>query len=94
MKRMLMLLLCFLALPFSQGARQHRHRPRRRRLAVREAGCGLCCPAEDDKGLADIILQFSGDKENRRKYGDNAKAYYETNFSSEAFFRSLLKYLE
>jgi glycosyltransferase involved in cell wall biosynthesis len=61
---------------------------------IMEADCGLCCPAEDDKGLADIILQFSEDKESRRKYGDNAKAYYEANFSSEAFFRSLLDYLK
>ena len=61
---------------------------------IREADCGLCCPAEDDKGLADIILQFSEDKENRRKYGDHAKAYYEANFSSEAFFRSLLDTLQ
>lgn len=61
---------------------------------IREAGCGLCCPAEDDIGLAGIILRFSRDKENRRIYGDNAKAYYEANFSSEAFFRSLLGYLQ
>ena len=61
---------------------------------IREADCGLCCPSEDDKGLAEIIMQFSTDKENRRKYGGNAKAYYEMNFSSEAFFRSLLEYLK
>lgn len=61
---------------------------------IHEADCGLCCPAEDDKGLAHIILQFYEDKESRRRYGDNAKAYYEANFSSEAFFRSLLKYLK
>ncbi|MDD4566106.1 MAG: glycosyltransferase family 4 protein [Eubacteriales bacterium] len=61
---------------------------------IREADCGLCCPAEDDKGLADIILQFSDDKENRRRYGANAKSYYKANFSSESFFRALLEYLK
>lgn len=61
---------------------------------IREAGCGLCCDAEDDKGLADLILRFSEDKENRRKYGDCAKAYYQSNFSSEAFFQTFLSILE
>jgi Glycosyltransferase len=61
---------------------------------IHEAGCGLCCPAEDYEGLADIILQFSANKENRRRYGDCAKAYYESHFSSEAFFHSLLASLE
>jgi glycosyltransferase involved in cell wall biosynthesis len=61
---------------------------------IRESGCGLCCPAEDDEGLADIILQFTEEKENRRKYGESAKAYYDTHFSSEAFFRSLIEYLD
>ena len=60
---------------------------------IKEAGCGLCCPAEDDKGLAEIILRFSEDKENRQKYGDCSKAYYAEHFSSEAFFRSLLDHL-
>lgn len=61
---------------------------------IREADCGLCCPAEDDKGLSEIIIRFSKDKENRRRYGGNAKAYYKANFSSEAFFHSLLEYLQ
>ncbi|MDF3003127.1 MAG: capsular polysaccharide biosynthesis protein Cps4F [Bacillota bacterium] len=61
---------------------------------IREAGCGLCCAAEDDKGLADLILHFSEDKENRRKYGDCAKAYYQANFSSDAFFQTFLSFLE
>jgi glycosyltransferase involved in cell wall biosynthesis len=61
---------------------------------IKDAGCGLCCPAEDDEGLAEIILEFAQDKENRRKYGDCSKAYYEKNFSSEAFFSSLISYLQ
>jgi len=61
---------------------------------IKEAECGSCCPAEDDRGLAEIIIRFSKDKENRIKYGHNARAYYEENFSSESFFRSLLCYLK
>ncbi|MBR0599540.1 glycosyltransferase family 4 protein [Sinanaerobacter chloroacetimidivorans] len=61
---------------------------------IKDAECGLCCPAEDDEGLAEIILEFAQDKENRRKYGDCSKAYYEKNFSSEAFFSSLISYLQ
>lgn len=58
------------------------------------AGCGLCCPAEDFKGLADIISAFSNNKSNHRVMGDCAKAYYNKNFSEMSFFKSLLSLLE
>lgn len=57
---------------------------------IRESQCGLVCPAEDYKGLAEIILKFIEDKENRQKYGENSNAYYNANFSIEPFMESLL----
>lgn len=60
---------------------------------IREANCGLCCAAEDEEALAGIILQFSQERAHHRTYGENAKAYYDANFSSEAFFQKLLQVL-
>lgn len=56
---------------------------------IQAAGCGLCCPAEDFKGLAGIITEFAKNKSNHRIMGDCAKAYYNANFSEASFFKSL-----
>lgn len=61
---------------------------------IRASGCGLCCSAEDFKGLADIITEFSKNKSNHRIMGDCAKAYYDANFSEASFFKSLRSLLE
>lgn len=55
---------------------------------IQEAQCGLCCDAEDDKELANLILQFcrSNDKE---KMSINSYDYYCRNFSKERFLSSL-----
>lgn len=61
---------------------------------IRASGCGLCCPAEDFKGLAGIITEFAKNKSNHRIMGDCAKSYYDANFSEASFFKSLLSLLE
>lgn len=61
---------------------------------IRDAGCGLCCEAEDHHALAQIILQFAREKENRQKYGDCSKAYYQDHFSAESFMKSFLGFLQ
>jgi glycosyltransferase involved in cell wall biosynthesis len=62
-------------------------------IMINESCCGLSCDAEDYEALVKIILQFAEDKENRQKYGDCSKAYYESNFSSDSFFSNLINYL-
>ena len=61
---------------------------------IRAAGCGLCCDAEDDKGLAELILKFAENKNNHRAYGDCSRLYYQSHFSEASFFAVLLQLLE
>lgn len=51
---------------------------------IREAGCGLCCAAEDYNGLADLILRFINSGE-QGKMAANAQRYYSDNFSKDGF---------
>lgn len=60
---------------------------------IQDAGCGLCCAAEDYEGLAKIILDFAQNKNSHRVYGNCSKAYYDAHFSEESFFNSLFKIL-
>lgn len=63
-------------------------------FVINQSGCGLCCDAEDYKSLAKIILQFASEKENRQKFGDCSRSYYEANFSADSFFTNLISYLQ
>ncbi|WP_094603861.1 hypothetical protein SPSIL_042730 [Sporomusa silvacetica DSM 10669] len=62
-------------------------------VVINEAECGLCCPAEDYKGLADIIKKFSVERDKHDIYGRNAKKYYENNFSKKIYMEKLIKLL-
>lgn len=58
------------------------------KAVIEEAECGYCCEAENAEQLAEIILKFinSQDKE---KFGNNARRYYEQNFTKEKFMAKL-----
>lgn len=58
------------------------------RRIVEEAGCGLCCTAEDYRGLADIIVKFCGDK-SKNEMAAKSRAYYDRYFSKERFINTL-----
>jgi glycosyltransferase involved in cell wall biosynthesis len=65
------------------------------RNVIKEAGCGLCCEAENHEGLAKIIQQFASyDKERHMVYGEKGKEYYNKYFAKEAFFTRFIKILE
>lgn len=42
---------------------------------INESGCGLCCAAQDAKGLSETVLTFMNDAD-KAKYADASKAYY------------------
>jgi glycosyltransferase involved in cell wall biosynthesis len=55
---------------------------------INEANCGLCCDAENYKGLADLIIQFTRSSD----IGDmriNAQKYYLENYSKDIFIARL-----
>ena len=58
------------------------------RNVVEESGCGLCCAAEDYKGLANLIKQFC-DSDKKEHMGENAHNYYVDNYSKEQFIKVL-----
>ncbi len=55
---------------------------------IKDAGCGLCCAAEDYSELANLIIQFcnSNEKETMAK---NSYDYYIKNYSKERFMSVL-----
>ncbi|MDE4541333.1 glycosyltransferase family 4 protein [Thermoanaerobacterium sp. R66] len=55
---------------------------------IEQAGCGLCCKAEDHKGLADLILEFCND-DKKDNMAMNARKYYFENYSKERFMSIL-----
>lgn len=55
---------------------------------IEESGCGLCCAAEDYKGLADLILQFCN-SDKKEQMAANAQRFYFKNFSKEQFMAGL-----
>lgn len=65
------------------------------RRVIEEAGCGLCCDAEDPKGLAEIIRQFADmPPEEREAMGAKGRAYYTEHYSRTQFFGTLEAALE
>lgn len=58
------------------------------RRVIEESGCGLCCPAEDYMGLANLVLQFSR-SDGRKQMAVNALNYYNENYSKERFMSVL-----
>lgn len=58
-------------------------------MVINNAQCGLCCPAEDYKGLANNIKKFAEEKEKYAVYGKNARQYYDNNFSKKIYMERL-----
>ncbi len=57
------------------------------KTVLQESGCGFCCGAEDTDGLTACVLQFiSADKP---LLGKNARAFYESYFTKQMFFKAL-----
>lgn len=55
---------------------------------IKESNCGLCCAAEDYKGLADLIIQFCN-SDQKDQMAANAQRYYFEHFSKERFMVGL-----
>ncbi|MCL6574367.1 MAG: glycosyltransferase, partial [Bacillus sp. (in: Bacteria)] len=62
-------------------------------IVINEANCGLCSSAENYKELANNIRKFASDKENHITYGQNARTYYDNNFSKKIYMERLNKLL-
>jgi glycosyltransferase involved in cell wall biosynthesis len=58
------------------------------RRIIETAECGLCCDAEDYKGLALIILKFCYSR-NINKMAANSQKFYFDNYDKENFMTSL-----
>lgn len=63
-------------------------------MVIKEANCGLCCGAEDFKSLAKIVKEFAEDRKKHKVFGENARTYYENNFSKDIYMKSLNSLLE
>ncbi len=63
-------------------------------IVINEAACGLCCSAEDYKGLAKNVILFAQDRDKHMIYGKNARQYYDKNFSKKLYFERLQKLLQ
>jgi glycosyltransferase involved in cell wall biosynthesis len=62
-------------------------------IVINEAHCGLCGSAENYKELAKNIRQFANGKDNHITCGQNARTYYDHNFSKRIYMRRLNKLL-
>lgn len=60
---------------------------------IRAAQCGFCGPAEDAAALAENIRRFVSSKE-RDRMAQNARAFYEANFTRQRFMNRLEKEVE
>lgn len=60
---------------------------------IREAGCGLCAPAENAEELAACVRQLIRDNRTE-EYGRRARAFYESRMSEQFFFTALEQYLD
>ena len=58
------------------------------RRIIEQADCGLCCNAEDYKGLADLILKFCN-SDKKGQMAVNGQKFYFDNYSKERFMAVL-----
>lgn len=56
---------------------------------IKKANCGLCGPAEDYETLANNILKIYNNRSLIKKYGNNAKKYYNENFRRDLYFEKI-----
>ena len=61
-------------------------------IVIDKADCGLCAPAEDAEGLARIADEMA--VSNYRLMGQNARKYYDENFSKKAHVDSIERMLK
>lgn len=60
------------------------------RHVIEEAGCGLCCGAENPEGLAEICRKFADlTPAEREAMGANGRRYYEEHFAKDHFYSVL-----
>lgn len=60
---------------------------------IREADCGLCSPAEDAQALAENLRTAASREDERLRWGQNARKYYEKYFRKESFIHTLTQVL-
>ena len=60
---------------------------------IRESESGMCCSAEDSDALARIAIEFM-ECDQRTKFGECSRAFYETNYSKSAVMKKLIEALE
>ncbi|EJR44839.1 glycosyltransferase family 4 protein [Bacillus paranthracis] len=58
-------------------------------IVINEAKCGLCSPAENYIELANNIRTFAKEKDKHLLYGENARHYYDCNFSKKIYMERL-----
>ena len=56
---------------------------------IKEAGCGICVPAEDAAGFAAAIRKLASDPEDRLQRGANGRTYYQTHFDKNLLLDQL-----
>lgn len=62
-------------------------------IVIEEANCGYCSPAEDSIKLADNIREFAEERDKHIEYGQNARKYYDSNFSKKKYIGKLNDFL-
>jgi glycosyltransferase involved in cell wall biosynthesis len=63
-------------------------------IVINEANCGLCGSAENYIELANNIKRFASEKGDQFTYGQNARTYYDHNFSKKIYMKRLNKLLQ
>ncbi|MRS02976.1 glycosyltransferase WbuB [bacterium] len=61
---------------------------------IQEAGCGLCCDAENHEALALLIRKFVSEPWKVESYSSNSLKYYEEHFSKSVFMKHLVSNLQ
>ena len=62
-------------------------------IAIEHAKCGYCAKAEDAQGLTDMVRRFV-DCDSRGRLGENARNFYQKNFTREMFMDKMEKELK
>ncbi|MFV0939615.1 glycosyltransferase family 4 protein [Bacillus thuringiensis] len=58
-------------------------------IVINEAKCGLCVSAENYEELANNVRKFAEEREKHSLYGQNARDYYDRNFSKQIYMERL-----
>ena len=56
---------------------------------IAEAGCGECVNSGDAVGLSKAMLHLINHRELHKKYGENARAFFRSNFTLECYMEQL-----